>query len=75
MTTRERIDVQAALAAASAPPPDRRRRMAVNLHVGEAVVMTASGTVISVQFERRHGAAARLIVRAGDEVAITLPER
>lgn len=70
--TLERIDPQAAI------DPDRltrRSKLAVNLRVGQQLVLkTCDGQAIQVVLEAKHGYGARLVVLAHRSVEIVTPD-
>lgn len=66
----ERVDPMDAI------DPDRANRitkMAVNLRVGEELVLRTPGEVVRLVLEQKHGQGARLVVHARRTVAIEPP--
>lgn len=69
--TIERIDHAAVLESQN---PHRQTTMAVNLRVGQALVLTIATGVIVIEMAAKHGQGGRLRVKAPKSVAITTPE-
>lgn len=69
--TRERIDHTQAL---DDLDPHRLTTMAVNLRVGQTLVLTTATGVIVIEMAAKHGQGGRLRVKAPRSVGITTPE-
>lgn len=68
----ERVDHMAAIEPDGGP--DRATKMAVNMRVGEALVLQAGGQVVRLVLEQKHGQGARLVVHAPRSVQIQRPD-
>lgn len=68
----ERIDAQKAI---DPDRQDRRSKLAVNLRVGQQLILrTPDGQAIQVVLEGKHGYGARLLVLAHQSVKIVTPD-